>query len=103
MNVPDINSLIFLHKRRRGEGLGEAMQARKMALRRRVGRRTAPKSTGKALMTARTGIASVTAKIAIPESSLGEARKKLCGDERLESGPASRKAAASIMQDEPAR
>ena len=51
-------------------------------------------------MTARTGIASVTARIAIPERSLGEARTQRSGDGRLGPGPASRKAAASILHDE---
>ena len=64
-------------------GLGEALQARKTARRRRVGQRTAPRIKGRALMTARTGIASGMAKIAIPERSLGEARTQRSGDERL--------------------
>jgi len=39
-------------------------------------------------MTARTGIASAMAKIAIPERSPGEARTQRSGDGRLGPGPA---------------
>ena len=53
-------------------------------------------------MTARTGIASVTAKIAIPKRSLGDAETQRSGNELLESGPASEAAAPSIFQDGPA-
>ena len=101
MNVQDINSLIFLHMQRRGEGsVRPCRQARRPGVE-GSDRETAPRITGRALRAARTGIASVTAKIAIPERSLGEARTQRSGDERLGRGPASRTAAASILQDVP--